>query len=106
MTSPDAYRAIVTSSVIVATKDQVSSDLAGEAVVLSLRTGMYYGLAQVGLRIWELVREPMRAADLCEVIVREYDVEPERCEHDVLDLLSELAAQGLVEVRDEAGAAP
>ncbi|PYO16907.1 MAG: PqqD family protein, partial [Gemmatimonadetes bacterium] len=55
MASPSGDGAIATSSVVVATKDQVSSDLAGEAIVLSLRTAMYYGLDQVGARIWELV---------------------------------------------------
>src|SRR3989441_13371793 len=77
MTSPDANGAITTSSLVVATTDQVSSDLAGEAIVLSLRTGMYYGLAQVGVRVWELVREPILVADLRDVIVREYDVRSE-----------------------------
>ena len=40
MASPNGNGAIATSSVVVATKDQVSSDLAGEAIVLSLRTAM------------------------------------------------------------------
>src|SRR5207245_11208859 len=99
MTSPDANGAITTSSLVVATKDQVSSDLAGEAIVLSLRTAMYYGLDQVGARIWELVREPTRVADIRDAIAREYDVELQRCERDVLDLLGQLAGGGLIEVR-------
>jgi len=100
MASPSGDGAIATSSVVVATKDQVSSDLAGEAIVLSLRTAMYYGLDQVGARIWELVREPRRVADIRDAIASEYDVELERCERDVLDLLRQLATEGLIEVRD------
>jgi coenzyme PQQ synthesis protein D (PqqD) len=105
MAPPDANRAITPNSVVVATKDQVSSDLAGEAVVLSLRTAMYYGLDQVGLRIWELVREPMRVAAIRDTIAQEYEVELERCERDVLDLLHQLASEGLIEVRDATEAA-
>ena len=100
MASPSGDGAIATSSVVVATKDQVSSDLAGEAIVLSLRTAMYYGLDQVGARIWELVREPTRVADIRDAIACEYDVELERCERDVLGLLRQLATEGLIEVRD------
>ena len=100
MTSPNANPAIAMSSVVVATKDQVSSDLAGEAILLSLQTAMYYGLDQVGARIWELVREPTRVADIRDAIVREYEVDLERCERDVLDLLRHLAAEGLIEVKD------
>jgi hypothetical protein len=91
---------ITTTSVVVAAQDQVSSDLAGEAVVLSLQTGMYYGLGRVGARIWELLHTPSRVADIRNVIVREYDVEPERCEHDLLDFLLQLANQRLIEVRN------
>jgi len=105
MGSPNVNGAIATSSVVVATNDQVSSDLAGEAIVLSLRTAMYYGLDQVGARIWELVREPTRVADIRDAIASEYDVELERCERDVLDLLRQLATEGLIEVRDGTEAA-
>jgi coenzyme PQQ synthesis protein D (PqqD) len=100
MTSPEASRDITTSSVVVATKDQVSSELAGEAILLSLKTAMYYGLDQVGARIWELVREPMRVSAIRDTIASEYEVDLERCERDVLNLLRELAAQGLIEVSD------
>ena len=101
MAAPDTDHALTTQSVVVASKEQVSSDLAGEAIVLSLRTGLYYGLADVGLRIWELVREPIRVAEVCGVIVREYEVAAERCEHDVLELLSDLAKHELIDVCDE-----
>jgi hypothetical protein len=87
---------------VVASKDQVSSDLAGEIVVLSMQSAMYYGTDQVGSRIWELVREPIRVSDLRDAITREYDVEPERCETDVLGFLRQLALKGLIEVRDGA----
>jgi hypothetical protein len=98
MTAPNDNRDISMSSIVVATKDQVSSDLAGETVLLSMQSAMYYGLDEVGSRIWELVRQPVRVADLRDAIMREYDVEPERCEADVLGFLRELAAKGLIEV--------
>lgn len=102
MGPPNGQRAIATSSVVVAAKDQVSSDLAGEAVILSLGSGKYYGVDGVATRVWELVREPIRVADIRDVLVRDYEVEPERCERDVLEFLSELAAHGLIEVVDGA----
>jgi hypothetical protein len=91
---------ISTSSIVVVGKDQVSSDLAGETVLLNMQSAMYYGLDQVGSRIWELVRVPIRVSDLRDAIVREYDVDPERCEEDVLGFLRELSAKGLIEITD------
>ena len=102
MTPPNEKREISRSSVVVATKDQVSSDLAGETVVLSMQSAMYYGLDEVGSRVWELVREPVRVSDVLDTIGQEYDVEPERAAADVLGFLRELAEKGLIEVRDGA----
>jgi hypothetical protein len=90
---------ITRDSVIVVGRDQVASDLAGETVLLSLKTARYYGLADVGARIWALVQEPVPVSAICETIGREYDVDAERCEADVLRFLEELASQGLIEVR-------
>jgi len=98
MTPPRIEQRISPQSVVVAGKDQVSSDLAGEAVILHVRSGKYYGLANVGARIWHLLQEPATVSDIRDVIMREYDVSPDRCEEDVLILLGQLAEEGLVEV--------
>jgi hypothetical protein len=35
-------------------------------------------------------------------MVREYDVEPDRCERDLIDLLQKLAAEGLIAINSAA----
>jgi len=91
-------------SVVVAAKDQVSCDLSGEAAILNIKNGVYYGLDPVGARIWNLVQEPRAVADIQNTITTEYDVEPERCARDLVSLLEKLLAEGLIEVKD--GSAP
>lgn len=88
-------------SMVVAVKHQVSSDLGGEVAILDLGAGIYYGLDEVGARIWELIQEPRAVKEVQEVILEEYDVEPADGRRDVLALLQELADKGLVEVGDE-----
>ena len=100
MPSTRSTPAIATTSVVVVAKDQVSSDLAGEAVILNLRTGMYYGLNPVGARIWGLLSTPTRVADVRDAIVRQYEVDLDRCEQDLLAVLHQLATHGLIEIRD------
>lgn len=90
--------AFMPGTMVVASRDQVASDLAGETVLLSMKTARYYGVADVGARIWSLLSEPVSVATICETIVREYDVAPDRCEADVVGFLEELAQHGLVEV--------
>ena len=88
------------SSTVVAAKDQVSSDLGGEVAILDLKAGVYYGLDAVGARIWSLIQEPITVNEIRDILLEEYEVEPERCEHDLLALLRRLADEGLVEVRN------
>jgi hypothetical protein len=88
-------------STIVVTKDQVSADLSGEAAILNLKTSTYFGLNTVGASIWKLVREPKTVSQIRDAIIQEYDVEPDRCEHDILELLQELSEHGLIEITEE-----
>jgi hypothetical protein len=97
-------RAVSVDSVIVAAKDQVSSDLGGEVAILDLKAGMYYGLDEVGAHIWELVQKPTVVSEIQVMIIEQYDVETMRAERDVLAFLQRLADEGLIEVRDEAPA--
>jgi Coenzyme PQQ synthesis protein D (PqqD) len=88
-------------SVVVATPDQVSADLEDEAVVLHLKDGVYYGLNPLGARIWNLLAQPRAIFEIQDILLEEYDVEPQVLEEDLLRLLGELAERGLIEVRSE-----
>jgi hypothetical protein len=92
------------NSVVTATKDQVSCDLTGEAAILNLNDGIYYGLNEVGARIWSLLSEPIAVSHIRDQLEREYDVESRRCEKDLLELLNKLEEAGLIEVRNEGAA--
>ncbi|MGZ3524096.1 MAG: PqqD family protein [Thermodesulfobacteriota bacterium] len=88
-------------STVVVTKDQVSADLSGEAAILNLKTSTYFGLNSVGASIWKLIQEPKTVSQIRDAITQEYDVEPDRCEHDILELLQDLSKNGLIEIIDE-----
>lgn len=89
---------LTTNSTIVAAKDQVSCDLGGEAAILNVKSGVYYGLDPVGARIWSLLQEPCSVQSIRDTIQAEYDVTAERCEQDILELLSKLEREGLVQI--------
>jgi len=83
---------------VVVAKDQVSCDLAGEAAILNLKNGVYYGLDTVGARIWNLIQTPTTVGAIRDSMPAESDVDAARCERDLLDLLQQLATEGLIEV--------
>jgi len=86
-------------TIVVASKDNVSCSLGEEAAILHMGSGVYYGLDPVGARIWKLLDQPRSVSDLRAVILDEYDVEPAKCESDLLGLLEKLRTEGLIEVR-------
>ena len=88
-------------STVVVMKDQVSCDLSGEAAILNLKTSTYFGLNTVGASIWKLIQEPRTVKEIHEAILEEYNVEPDCCEHDILEILQELSTNGLIEIVDE-----
>lgn len=91
---------ISSASTVVASARQVSTGVEGDAVILNFDEGVYYGLDQVGARVWELIGDPITFAELRDRLVSEYEVEPNRCEQDLQALLSDLVSAGLVEVSD------
>jgi hypothetical protein len=101
MNLPEVEYKISESSVIVAAREQISSDIGGEAVILNLKTGVYQGLNEVGARIWALIQQPLAVSDIQQTLLQEYEIEPSTCLIDIFTLLQHLQAVGLVEVQDE-----
>lgn len=89
---------------MVAIKDQLFSDLGGETVILHMGAGVYFGLDEVGSRVWTLLQQPRSVADLCAAIRAEYEVDADRCERALVALLGEMADAGLIEEVDRPAA--
>ncbi|MFC1451960.1 PqqD family peptide modification chaperone [Verrucomicrobiota bacterium] len=89
--------AIDVAAVVVQVEELVSSSLIdGEIVVTSIDAGSYYALDPVASRIWKLIAKPVAVAEICDIIVTEYDVERTQCERDVIEHLNRLTDYGLV----------
>ena len=83
-------------SVVARGEGIVSAAIDKEVAMLDIERGMCFGMNKVASRIWALVQEPARVSDICATLVSEYDVEESDCERQVLDLLEELRAEGLI----------
>lgn len=89
-------------SVVTITTEQVSCDLAGEAAILDLRSGIYYGLNETGAFIWERIKTPATVRDVRDAMANQFNVEAARCEQDLFSVLSDMVGRGLVVVQNEA----
>ena len=83
---------------VVVSQDQVSTNLSGEEVILSVRDSVYFGLDPVGARIWALMHQPRTLGEIANTVVSEYDVEGTRALADLLVLADQLRDAGLLEV--------
>jgi Coenzyme PQQ synthesis protein D (PqqD) len=91
------------NAAIVAANEQISWNLSGDAVILNLRTGIYFGLNPVGARVWELLQQPRTVSEIRDLLLSEYEVDSERCEQDLYALVEELASRGLIQTHGAMG---
>src|SRR2546421_10327874 len=89
-------------SVVAVGEKVMASRLMDEVVILDLKSGVYHGLEAVGARVWEMIHEPNPVRSVRDVLLDEYEVEPVRCEADLLAFLEELKTHGLLDVRSAA----
>lgn len=81
-------------------EDVVSKELSGEMVLLNLATGEYFGLNEVGARMWSLLMKHGSPEPVLEALQAEFDVAPEVLRNDLMKLIADLSARGLVSTRE------
>ncbi len=86
------------SAIIVRSPDQVSGDLDGKVVLLSIENGEYYNMNEVGSRIWALLEKPMTVNALIERLLEEFEVERATCEKEAMGFLTQLQKDKLLKV--------
>lgn len=88
------------NSIITQSDDQVSAEIEEEAVMMSIEQGKYYGLDEIGTRIWKLIEQPQSVSKLLETLLSEYDVDNKTCEKDVLSLLNGLLEENMISIQN------
>jgi len=76
-------------------------ELSGEAVVLNLESGKYYGLDETGTRIWALLNEHGCLEPTYRALLNEFDASPEQLKEDLLKLTDDLVAHGLLRITND-----
>jgi hypothetical protein len=93
-------RPLSLASVVVRADGFLEAEIDNEIVALSIVQGTCYGFNRVGSRIWALLASSVRVRDLIATLRTEYQVDPDVCERQALDLLEELRAEGMIAVEN------
>ena len=80
------------TSKIVRNQELISTDMAGDTVMMSVAEGKYFGLSGIGTFLWEELSEPVTIGDLTSKVLEKFDVDRATCEEDIFSF-----AEGLIE---------
>ncbi len=100
MSDRDSKADLTPTVIVQRTEGQISSDLDGETVLMSIDSGKYFGMDSVGSRVWALIEQPMSVRGICDILMEEFEVEADQCEREVIEFLRELFAINLARVAD------
>ena len=73
-------------------------DLDGEAVLLATESGRYFGLNEVGTRMWSLLRLHSDVEAVCRALLAEYEVPEARLREDLAQFVATLVSRGLIKI--------
>jgi hypothetical protein len=74
----------------------IVSDMDGEKVMLSVKNSKYYNLGSIGGEIWELINEPTTPKMVISKLLRNFNVDKNQCEQEVMLFLDDLVKQDLI----------
>ncbi len=80
--------------------DVLFQDVEGEAVLLDLSGGEYYGLNEVGTRFWSIATGTSRMDEIFAQLLADFDVDAATLEADLAAFLDEMCGAGLIDLID------
>lgn len=78
--------------------DLLAAEVDGEVVMMDAQSGHYFALDAIGARIWGMLASPIELFELCKLLESQFDASLGTIQQDVLALMSDLHANGLIKV--------
>jgi len=80
--------------------DVLSQEVSGETVLLDLNNENYFGLNEVGTRIWQLLQEQNDLEIIYDIMLDEYEVDAKQLRKDFDDIINQLVKSGLIAFKE------
>lgn len=88
------------------THEIVAKVIDGEAMIMNVRSGIYYSLDGAGVTIWSAIERGRAVEQVARAVATRYDISLERATEDVVRLAGELLAEQIVAVRNNVNNTP
>lgn len=76
----------------------IQTELDTDIVLMHLDQGVYFSLNEVGACIWKELASGASVEQLCEVVSRQFEVDRETVQRDIISILESLKEEDLVEI--------
>ena len=87
------------NQVITLSPDVISQEVSGETVLLDLNSENYFGLDEIGTRIWQLIESSGNLQEIYDTMLSEYEVEADQLLEDMEQLVVDIEKAGLVSLQ-------
>jgi len=77
-----------------------AQEVDGEMVLLDMNSENYFGLDEIGCVIWQALQEHQSLQAVYDILLEDYDVEPEHLEKDLQIFIEQLKQAGLIEIQE------
>ena len=81
---------------ITISEEALSQEVNGETVILDLKSESYFGLDEVGTRVWQLLQEHGDLQKVFDAMLEEFDVDANTLASDMKNLIDDLVDKGLI----------
>lgn len=75
-------------------------EIMGNYVLLNMESEKYFGLDEVGARVWQILADEENPSKVLEQLQAEYDVDPEILRKDLIKLIEEMRQENLIIVEE------
>lgn len=81
---------------ITISEEALSQEVNGETVILDLKSESYFGLDEVGTRVWQLLQEHGDVQIAFDAMLEEFDVDANTLASDMKNLIDDLIEKDLI----------
>jgi len=87
---------LLPSTLLIQNHTICSREFDGETVMMDENLENYFGLDEIGTRVWQILKEKHSLTELCQKLTKEYEVEPEQCLADITPFIEQLIKDNML----------
>ena len=88
-------------AIITRNEDIFTGQIDDELVMVSINSGSYFVLNSTALRIWELLESPNSIAGICDILIKEFEIDPLELQTEVIKFVETLKEKGIVTIKSD-----